>query len=298
MNEGHMNLSADPIGICYEHAFTQASSQNIVTSTFTYQYPEHWLSYPSNSKAVALRSVNVTPAAMRLSLRGLYLRSEKLSLKLNIDVTLGANEDMSHLNDKLQHKLMSIYQQYKDEVSNARISDPSATINFMLDDISMYYDDSDSTFNIVANDGFYIQLVEPTTSEDFNELMWVPSTFFTNIAKVQSLEMTKDEFNEYLKSNDIKASVEYYDSEDLKIKAIRFKNIWNRSQLIVTSTLSTLAEGKYFTLSNVHYDTPKVYTVNGYSKSFSISLYDSIMKQPVRLTPKDLIVVEMILIAK
>ena len=298
MNEGLLRLSA-ATGICYEHAFTSSHSTiDDSTATFTYQYPEHWLSYPSNSKAVAVRSVNVTPAARRLSLHGIYLRSEKLTLKLNIDVTLGANEDMSHLNDRLQRKLMSIYQQYKDEVTNARISNPSATIDFMPDDIAMYYDDSDSTFNLVASDGFYLQVTSPSVSEDFNELMAIPSTFFTNIAKVQALEMSINAFNAYLKSEGIDAAVQFYDGTYLKVKAITFKNIWNRSQLIVTSSLSTLAERKYLTLSNVQYDTPKIYTVNGYSKSFSISLYDSIMKRPVRLPPKDLIVVEMILIAQ
>ena len=283
--------------ICYEHAFTKAVNR-YDPNTFLYLYPEHWLSYPSSDKAVALRSINVTPAPRRISLNGLWLRSSELSLNLAINLTLGANENMNKLNDRLQDKLMILYQQYKDEVTNAKLTDPNAKINFMPDDIALYYDDSDSTFNIVAKDTYYIQFQNPVLSQDFCELMDVPLELFTNIAAVQDSTMPKQDFNSYLKVNNIDVTIDWYSEEDLRIKAIRFNNIWNRSQLIVTSSLSTLAEDKYFTLSNVQYETPKYYTVNGYTKHFTISLYDAVMKQPVKITAKDLIVIEMILLAK
>ena len=282
--------------IYYEHAFTK--SVNSSDNTYTYLYPEHWLSYPSSDKAVALRSINVTPAPRRISLKGLWLRSSDLSIALNVNLTLGANETMSTFNDRLQDKLMILYQQYKDEVTNAKINDPKATINFMPDDVSLYYDDSDSTFNIVANNYCYLHFQDPSFSNDFCELMNVPQQLFTNIALVQSSVMRKEDFNKYLESANLNVAIEWYDDADLRMKAIRFTDVWNRSQLIVASSLSTLAEDKYFTLSNVQYDSPKYYTVNGYTKFFTISLYDVNMRRPVHLTSKDLIVIEMILVAK
>ena len=282
--------------IYYEHAFAQPNSNN--GNTFTYLYPEHWLSYPSTTKAVALRSINVTPAPRRISLNGLWLRASSLSLNLNLSLTLGANESMSVLNDRFQDKLMIIYQQYKDEVSNAKITDPNTKINFMPDDVELYYDDSDSTFNMVAKNNCYLHFQDPSLSNDFCELMGVPQELFVNLALVQSSVMRKEDFNNYLKNSNINVAIEWYDEEDLRLKSLKFNNVWNRSQLIVASSLSTLAENKYFTLSNVHYDTPKYYTVNGYTKFFTISLYDVNMRRPVHLTAKDLIVIEMILVAK
>ena len=135
-------------------------------------------------------------------------------------------------------------------------------------------------------------------SNDFCELMNVPQQLFTNIALVQSSVMRKEDFNSYLESANLNVAIEWYDDADLRMKAIRFTDVWNRSQLIVASSLSTLAEDKYFTLSNVQYDSPKYYTVNGYTKFFTISLYDVNMRRPVHLTSKDLIVIEMILVAK
>ena len=84
--------------IYYEHAFTHAVNNS--DNTYTYLYPEHWLSYPSSDKAVALRSINVTPAPRRISLKGLWLRSSDLSIGLNVNLTLGANETMSTFNDR------------------------------------------------------------------------------------------------------------------------------------------------------------------------------------------------------
>ena len=283
--------------IYYEHAFTQPYSIPS-RNTYTYLYPEHWLSYPGTDKAVALRSINVTPAPRRISLSGIWLRSSKLSLNLNINLTLGANESMSTLNDRLQDKLMIIYQQYKDEVTNTRVTDPTATINFMPDDVALYYDDCDSTFNIVAKDDCYLYFQDTSISIDFCELMNVPQELFTKISQVQASTLSKSALEQYIKVNNIDAVIEYFGVDDLKIKSIKFNNVWNRSQLIVASSLSTLAENKYFTLSNVHYDSPKYYTVNGYTKFFTISLYDVNMRRPVHLTAKDLIVIEMILVAK
>ena len=130
------------------------------------------------------------------------------------------------------------------------------------------------------------------TSSDFRQMMNIENDeLFKSIASYQSGEIEKSEIT--IPNN---VSLEFND--DGLLLAINFKNVWNRSSLLISSTLSTLSEQKIICISDEQYNPPKEYDVSGYRKDFSISLFDRDALVELPIDGKDIIIIEMLLIAK
>ena len=95
----------------HSHSMITRVEQNI----YTFNFPDHWLHYTSESHSVALRRISVKPASRDFSIKNMYIASNNLSLNASLFVSLANGDDMITLNDKLNESIRLRYSEYMDE---------------------------------------------------------------------------------------------------------------------------------------------------------------------------------------
>ena len=299
--------------IYYEHTLTNYDHSN-GTNEYIFNYPDHWIQYPSKQHIVALRAVSITPAARDFFIHDIKLRRNGIDKEIfEVDISsriyLGCDEDMGKLNNKLSSCIYDAYREYKDEIQEARISSTETKSYLGCRDYTMFYVQSDNSFvfrilSTNIENPFYFFFNEATsyTSDDFKYMVGLKDdNLFKYLSMFQGGHITKTELNQYLKTlPNVEIKFMTSNDSDTRITDMIFKNVWNRSNLIVGSTLSSLSENRYLTLSNISHNPPKMYDINGYNSKFAIYLHDPSSKQDIELPidRKDIITVETILIAK
>ncbi len=294
--------------ICYEHVFTNYIEHTNGTNEYKYNFPEHWLQFISKTNEIGLRSIKIQRSSRDIKLGNIYVkRDDELLLNVGTSISLSSNDDMTRYNDKLVNEIYTRYQVYKDEIDNARIDEPTVKSYLTLNDYTMEYLHSTNVFWIKvtkSDDETYLHVAaaDSYSNDDFKNVMNISDdSLFENIAALQNGTMERPTFDEFISSLGNVSIVFCTDSAtETKIKAIGFSNVWNRDSIFISSSLSTLAEDKFMTISNVEYATLKWYEVNGYVSKFTIYLYDASRKNAVQLPTdgNDLILIEMLLIAK
>ena len=292
--------------IAYEHVFTNYIGHKQGTNEYVYAFPEHWNTY-TGDKEINLRSITVKCAARDLKMQNIYYKNDLCYVNIGLSLSLASNDDMSAANEKFKDAIRTKYLEYKDEIENIRLEEPTTRNDFGINDYVIEYEHSTNTFwiKIIKNDSdhvTYLEFVEADyyMSDDFLNMLGVKNEMFKKIAQMQSSSITREAFDAYM--NDYSNVILKYTSNDAnetQIKAIGFKNVWNRNTLFITSTLSTLAEDKFFTLSNVVHNPLKRYTINGYVTTFSIFIYDASRKNSVEIPndKMDLVLIEMLMCA-
>lgn len=290
----HLNYNTGGFQICYEHAFMNCIEHKTGSNKYTYQYPDHWIQYPGRLHSVAVRSVTVKPAARDIGLQNFYLKSNnsEFSLGFNTYFVLSYGEDMNHFNERMKSEIKDLYENY-------RLESGSATPEWRPTDFRIFYRYSKNELVFqITNDVHYFMCTDDSddavyTTKDFKSVLGIENDqVFINIARYQS--NIDSVFKEV-------PGIQVEFREGTKhVTSIIFKNVWNRGQLIVNSSFSSLAEQHFLTLSNVINPVPKYYEINGFKTDFSIFLYDACLKSPVELPldGKDLIVVEILLVAQ
>ena len=312
--------------IYYEHTITNYEHQE-GTNEYVFNFPDHWIQYPSKQHLVALRSINILPATRDFFIKNIQLKRDGInafSVDLSMRLYLSCSEDMGVLNDKLNKAIYNIYKEYSEEVNEARISSPGTHKYLSVRDYTIFYTQTDNSlifrilstgidnpfyfkFLVGENDdieaastrGFLRGTQEEYTSDDFKYMVGIPNDdIFKNLAKYQNNAITKEDLNTFLRTL---PNVEVrFNGESKMITDIIFKNVWNRNNLIISSTLSSLSENRYLTMSNTRHNPPKVYEINGYNTRFSIFLFDPGNQEQRELPTdsKDIITIEIILIAR
>ena len=305
--------------IYYEHTLIYYQHQK-GTNEYIFKFPEHWIQYPSKQYLAALRNVNITPASRDFFIHNLQLKikdNENFNVDLSMRLYLGSNEDMSVLNKKLEKAINRIYKEYSEEVNEARLTDSTTPKYLSVNDYTIFYTQTNNSliFHILStnvDNPFYFKLLSDEneyTSDDFKYMVGLPNDdLFKNLAKYQNNEITEETLNTFLKTLpnveirflENNAEGVLSDNETKMITDIIFKNVWNRNNLIVGSTLSSLSENRYLTMSNTSHNPPKVYEINGFNTKFSLFLYNPGDRNEIELPTdeKDIISVELILIAK
>lgn len=299
--------------LCYEHVFTKYENHKPGSNEYVYNFPEQFNSFVG-TKQVALRSITVSRSSRTLRLRNVYFKNSDVFVNLDTSVTLSSNDNMGIANDKFLAAARERYYEYRDEVYNARVTDPTEKIHFGINDYIYEYDYATNTFWLKILKGMGSATTGPSyfdfgfdnapadeyASADFQAVMGIDDQLFKNMALLNhdKAKMNRDIFDAYLRKhpNVIVKFVNESVSET-RIKAIGFKNVWNRDTLFVASTLSTGTEDKFMTLSNVRHQPPKYYEVSGYSQTFSLLLYDACKNNSVEFPNdgRDIIIVEMII---
>ena len=291
--------------IIYEHVFTKYIEHKEGTNEYVYNFPEHCINYTATKKEIGLRSITVKSAARDLRMSNMYFKNSNCLVNIGFSVSLGQNEDMTVLNEKLKKDIKTKYIEYKDEIDNIRLTTPNTTIDFGINDYTIQYEHSKNELwiKILKNDPnnisyIHFEVADTYMSTDLKGVLGIDDEVFNKIAKLQADEITKEAFNTFI-SQHPNVVVDFVSDEETKIKGIGFKNIWNREQLFITSTLSTLAEDKFLTLSNIEHNPLKWYELSGYKPTFSLFLYDSTQKNSVEIPndQRDLILVEMLICA-
>jgi hypothetical protein len=300
--------------IYYEHTFTNYEHTN-GTNEYSFKYPDHWIQYPSQQHLAALRSITIEPSAREITFNNIKLKRDDLQnnslleLNLNMSIPLAYGDDMNVLNSKIREQIDYKYTEYKNEVNEARVSTPNTPSYLGCNDYTFCYDQSSNCFvmKILTKAGisnpyyFYFQDFADQaeyTSSDFKAIVGIKDdSLFVAISKYQNAVMTKTELLSFVSHNFPTIKLGW---NDALITEVIFTNVWNRSRLLVSSSLSTLSENRFLTLTNTYHNPPKLYDVKGYNGKFSIYLYNASSKAEIEL-PKDgadSIVIEMILIAK
>ena len=296
--------------IYYEHTITNYEHQK-GTNEYVFKFPDHWIQYPSKQHLVALRNVNITPSTRDFFIQNIQLKRSGLdnfSVDLSTRLYLGNNEDMGVLNDKLNKTIYNIYKEYSEEVSEARITTPNTPKYLSVRDYTIFYTQTNNSliFHILStsiDNPFYYFFPEATnyTSDDFKYMVGIPNDdLFINLSKYQrGVIKTREQLNEFL-STLPNVEVKFLSDNSTCITDIIFKNVWNRNNLIIGSTLSSLSENRYLTMSNTSHNPPKVYEINGYNTKFSLFMYDPGNGEERELPTdyKDIITIEVILIAQ
>ena len=292
----------EPYQIYYEHTFTNVSHHDVGSNTYTFDYPKHWLEFPSTQRGLAIRSITINAAARDIGFTNIYLRntSNTLSLSIDTNISLSYGEDMGVFNERMKNAKMMLYREYKDELGDSKPL-------FMPRDYDIMYNfaKNELTFTVryMKNDTMYLYFDdgEYYTTDDFKQIVGIPDDMlFINLHRLQSTEMTHEDFNTFMKTLP-NVSVTFAEGDnDIKVKAITFKNVWCRGSLLIASSLSTLSENKFLAISNTILTPPKYYDINGYKTSFTISLYDTAKMNPVELPSdaRDLMIIECIAVAK
>ena len=293
-----MNIIA-PYRIKYDHTFTTYEHKPD-TNLYSFQYPEHWLSFNSNRKSVKVRSVRVNAAARDINIKGLVLRKGSEGVNISFNLSLASDEDMSVLNSKLNTERREILEEYKIDVENARLNEPLTVCRFAGRDYEIKYNFTTGSlhFSILTSEMFF-EFLSPEVSDDFCSILNLDdgSELFKTLAKYQASTISKAEFDAYLSRYKNEIEIEF--ANEREVMQIVFKNVWNRSKIIVTSSLSSLCENRYLMLSNTVNRPPKMFEINGFNKGFELSLIDLDERREIELPAdgKDKIVVEMILLA-
>ena len=293
--------------IFYEHVFSNYIEHKPNTNEYVYKYPEHWNTY-KGKKEIGLRSVIVKNASRDLKLKNIYFRSNApVNVNISFSISLSSNDDMSAANEKFKKAIKTKYIEYKDEMENIRLTEPTAKNNFGIDDYSIEYLHSTNEFwiKVLKNDEdfpcyLHIEKAEEYFSEDLKSILNVNNDLFALISRLCNNEITRSTFDEYI--NLYPNVIIRFNSDDpneTKITGIGFKNVWNRETLFIASTISTLAEDKFLTLSNVEHNPLKYYDITGYPSTFSLYLFDASKKNSVEIPNdrKDLMLVEMLVCA-
>ena len=146
----------------------------------------------------------------------------------------------------------------------------------------------------------HIEKAEEYFSDDLKSILNVNNDLFALISRLCNNEITRSTFDEYINLYpNVIIRFNSNDPNETKITGIGFKNVWNRETLFIASTISTLAEDKFLTLSNVEHNPLKYYDITGYPSTFSLYLFDASKKNSVEIPNdrKDLMLVEMLVCA-
>ena len=300
--------------IHYEHTFS-TYERKPGTNIYSFQYPEHWLSSSSQHKSVMVRSVRVIPAAREISLTGLLLRRGESSVNISFYISIASNEDMNVLNSKFIDDIKSLQLEHSIDIDNKRYkNNPPGIYEIMFSgrDYRIFYSHKFRRlyltvispymyFNFEYEDDLQGGNKGVTANSDFCTILNLPDgdLLFKNIGSYQASHLTEQQFYNYINTvhgNNINIE---FKGNTKEIKSLSFANVWNRSNIIVTSSLSSLSENKYLMMSNMIYSPPKTFEISGYNKGFDINLIELNSQNELVLPAdgKDKIVVEMILVA-
>ena len=282
--------------ICYEHAFNNPIEHKPGTNKYTYQYPDHWIQYPGRLHSVAVRSVTVKPAARDIAFRNLFLKRKEqeseLDIGINVECSLSYGEDMNRFNERMKDEMKYLFENYK-------LDRGSEKLEWLPSDVRIFYrySKNELVFKITNETHYFLCNDDGEnavyTSDDFKSLVGIKDDLvFRNIARYQ---LHDDATFEEVPGVEVR-----FRGDTKQVTRIVFKNVWNRSQLTVNSSFSSLAEQHFLTLSNVINPIPKYFEINGFKTDFSIYLYDACLKSPVELPldGKDLMLVELLLVAQ
>ena len=288
----------------YDHTFTTYDHKP-GTNLYSFQYPEHWLSYNSYHKRVKVRSVRVNAASRNLFLRGINLYKNGTvtnGINISFNISLASGEGMNVFNSKLENVKQSIQNEYTIEVENGRLEHPSETSLILFNtrdyEINYNYESKSLNFDVRGAGMYFVFDNNAKASDDLLSILNLEDNeLFLNINEYQKdfiLPQREAELNAYFESIDNDVNIEFYGKE---LHKLVFNNVWNRDKIIITSSLSSLCENRYLMLSNTVNMPPKTFEINGFNKGFELNLLNLDDNSEVELPAdgKDKIVVEMIL---
>ena len=295
--------------IQYDHTFTTYEHRP-GTNLYSFQYPEHWLSSSSQRKSVKVRSVRVNAAARDINLNNLLLYKGTDSMNISFNFSLASGEDMSVLNSKLDNDMKNILEEYKIDIENDKIVFPATRYVFSGRDYAIRYNfTTGSLIFAIRTPGMFFKFhfienaagenIAVEASDDFCSMLNLVDgdRLFNVIGSYQANHISWEHFLNYLDNTENNVYIGFQNERE--VNYIEFKNVWNRSNIIITSSLSSMCENKYLMLSNTVNRPPKTFEINGFNRGFELSLIDLDERREIELPAdgKDKIVVEMILIA-
>ncbi len=283
-------------GFIYEHCFS-SYSHNPGTNRYSFEFPSYWIQTAFNCREVQLRKLLITPSARDLTITNIYLRNADNQLNASFNVSLGPNEGMSTFNDRMTREVSLMIQEYRDDHDLPK---------FGVRDFEFKYNFTKSQliFNVLSRtdgDGnaYYFYFDDAQSSSDFDAITGVNCTeLFKNIQAFQDGSSTAEEFALFLKDH---PTVEVWTPEgSTMVQRIIFNNVWSRSTLFVSSSLSELNALHYLGLSNEVYTPPKLYDVKGIKNTLDIHLFNLDQNTQVELPAdgKDRITIEVVLSAE
>lgn len=288
----------------------------INSNTYSFSYPEHWLNYNpainNSEKAFGLRAITITPAARDMYLHGIRLQRDNISpavfdVDMSFRISLGNDDNMNAFNTKINDSINTTVKTYLEDIRQERATSaaPTAIESYLnYTDYSIYYSHDEHALILYANASlsshpFYLTFenIESYASDDFKKVVGVDvDTLFKQLYQLQTGTITKANLSI---PSTVDISYITDDENDTRINKIVFRNIWDRSRVLIASDISSLSEGRYLTLSSIRHSPPKLYSLTGFKEAFNIYLYTPTGEEiELPNDNKDTITIEAILIAK
>lgn len=283
-------------GFYHEHCFTEF--KHVAGSNqYSFNFPGYWRETTFSDKTVQLRRLNITPSARDFTVSDVYLKSGDKQLNISFRISLASGEGMETFNDRMERTVSSVIEEYRHE-------DTSPIFDVRDYEIVYNFSKSQLIFNVLSpDDGSgnvnYFFFSGAKSSPDFDAITGVNCTeLFTAIQSFEDELMTVDEFEaKLLELGNVE--VQTTTEGGHLINRIVFNNVWSRSTLFVTSSLSETNELQYLGLSNEVYNPPKRYDVRWSSSKLEIGLMslDRYFQVELPADGKDRITIEVILTA-
>ncbi len=246
------------VGFYYEHLFSKYNHV-VGSNRYSFDFPNYWRETVYNNRVVQLRKLLITPSARDFTVTNLFLKNGDDLLNISFRVSLAPNEGMEVFNDRLLQTIPLMIQEYRDDHDTSK---------FGVRDFEICYNFSKRQliFNILSrydgeSNANYFHFDNTESSSDLDAITGVNCTeLFATIRSFQEGTITLEEFQQALKKMP-SVDVLMPENAETSIQRIVFNNVWSRSTLFVTSSLSESNELHYLGLSNEVYSPPKVYNV-------------------------------------
>ena len=283
--------------VWHEHCFMKYE-HTAGTNEYAFTFPDYWLTYNSSQRAIALRRLLIQPSARDISMLNMYLKKDASGLKQNVgfNIALALGDDMNSMNEKMRKEIKLMVNEYKDEHVDAVFGNRDFEVKYNYSNGQLIL----NVLTVDTSDPYYFYFdADFESSADFKAIVGLKDDdLFKMLAQYQNGSITEAEFTVFMTQFQ-NVRVVFYDGTT-KPQTIIFNNVWSRSSLFVSSSLSTFAESNFLAVSNESFSPPKYFEVTGFSKNFSIQLHDLNQNSPIELPDdgKDRIVIEMILTSK
>jgi hypothetical protein len=296
------------------------------SNRYTFRFPEA-IRNLDQQLSLGVRSIKMVKALLEISLQiKIEAAPERFgdnATVMNCDtyLSLNSNESMNDFNLKLDHnsqRLFNFYRElvYEERYLTASVLDgqgapiiPKTKMVFTSNDFDMVYRNKSSTFVIqigveLQNRYFDINNSEynGNISQDVANLLKIPVSFFHDL---QQIEAGRQVFLEFI-ANYPKVTISFLDGSDSE-QDIRqghtqpykfvFRNVWNREELLVKSSLTGLFNEQYLGFTNTQFGPLKIYPMTYIDQTFWIDLYDMHNKTKVEQQADDLLYLETVIIA-
>ena len=273
------NLYVDRAFNSIEDAYSISNAEHVKgTNRYTFTFNDVWRNIYEEKLSVAIRSIKMFLRPRTIWLDGLLLADTsgestqyyKISPVVSISGSMLEGNRLFYEDLKLHHEINSNIGLADYEI---RYNPANNKLVFsILNKTNRYFIFDNNEDSVIVSPSYDLQIMTHQTDQ----------TFWSDLALMSRGDSTaraKFESGTYAESFD------YTLDESNHLVEFLFKNVFNRENLFVHSSLVDLSFDNFLGITNEQFIPPKTYPITYTNKKFWIELYDS-LNEPVEL-PED-----------